>query len=68
LVLRAKSTFADPPGWYNFYMRSREDFQKFITSFHTSSKVYSPDFDDLYFLYRFVREKSIVSILEYGSG
>jgi hypothetical protein len=49
-------------------MRSREDFQKFITSFHNPSEVYAPEFDDLYFLYRFVREKSIVSILEYSSG
>jgi len=44
------------------------EFSQIILSSGQDSKAYPPDLDDLYFLYSFARDKSIVSVLEIGSG
>ena len=48
--------------------RSEQEFSQFILDGYGSSTAYPPEMDDLYFLYSFVRDKSIVSVLEIGSG
>jgi len=35
---------------------------------HENSSLYEPEIDDLWFLYSFIKDKCITSILEYGSG
>jgi hypothetical protein len=35
---------------------------------HTNSNLYEPELDDLWFLYRLIKDKCVTSILEYGSG
>ena len=52
-------------------MKSKEEFSFYISNIFKlsgESKAYEPEIDDLYYLYSFVREKAIVSILEVGSG
>ncbi len=52
-------------------MMSLTSFEKAIrarAAKHGSDSAYEPEINDLYFLYQLVREKAVVSILEYGSG
>lgn len=45
-----------------------EDFIGLLQRKQEGDSAYPPEYDDLYTLYSFVREKSIVSILEIGGG
>lgn len=49
---------------------SVEDFRGIVASSipEGSNNVYPPEIDDLYFLYSFVRDHSVVSVLELGGG
>ena len=51
---------------------TRQELSNYLESLLVSEShkdfLYAPEIDDLYFLYSLVREKSIVSILEFGSG
>ena len=54
-------------------MHSKNELQLFINSLPTQKslntvEIYPYEIDDLYFLYCLVREKSITSIMEFGSG
>lgn len=50
-------------------MMDISEFEKFIIKRRlTVEKSYEPEINDLYHLYSTVREKAVVSILEYGSG
>ena len=55
-------------------VRSRQQIADFLNGLsHSLSKttqkdLYKPELDDLFFLYSFVREKAVTSILEFGSG
>ena len=52
-----------------FEIKSEAEFVASVKALEGSRKeAYEPEFDDLYFLYRFVRENSIVSVLEFGGG
>jgi len=46
------------------------EFSKKIVSIynHEASGFYKPEIDDLWFLYKLIKEKCVTSILEYGSG
>lgn len=45
-----------------------ENFATLIDGKLTDDSAIAPDYDDLYYLYSFARDKSIVSVLEIGSG
>jgi len=53
-------------------LRSKQEIADFIDKLSASrieaEDLYAPELDDLFFLYSFVREKAITSILEFGSG
>ncbi len=52
-------------------MLDLKTFKELLLSRESSSPenlAYQPEMNDLYFLYSLVREKAVVSILEYGSG
>lgn len=65
--------------WQNTKIATQEEFNDFLHVFNNKQKVISskiereneldpPEFNDLYFLYKTVREAHCVSILEFGSG
>lgn len=50
---------------------STRDFRSFLdTTFNpvTDNSVYHPKFKDLYSLYRLIRKRKVISVLEFGSG
>ena len=55
-------------------VRSRQQIADFLNGLSlslsktTQKDLYKPELDDLFFLYSFVREKAVTSILEFGSG
>ena len=54
-------------------MLSKNELSLFLSDHVETSKArngleYEPELDDLYYLYSFVREKAVISILEIGSG
>jgi hypothetical protein len=53
-------------------VRSRQQIADFLNGLSvsktTQKDLYKPELDDLFFLYCFVREKAVTSILEFGSG
>lgn len=52
-----------------FEIKSEAEFVASVKALESPRKeAYEPEFDDLYYLYRFVRENSIVSVLEFGGG
>jgi hypothetical protein len=53
-------------------VRSKQQIADFLNGLSeskiTQKDLYKPELDDLFFLYGFVREKAVTSILEFGSG
>ena len=41
---------------------------KLLENSPVNEKTYPPELNDLYFIYRLIRDKSVLSVLEYGCG
>ena len=50
-------------------MKTRSEFEEFLSQFHTiGAETYPPEIDDLFSIYNYIRQNRVVSVLEFGCG